>query len=885
MLHVKLTARVALLYAVHVSNTTYALLTTAPYSRITLGGTGGTKCARAVPPYTVGSGLEAVQCSDYHSGNDVGLRFVFDGNLIRLYADRELCVGSTSSRYGVIACHDSGGSIADGFKRWKVNPPRIETEFEDTNTYGWGLDRRGQQILFVRIYVTNKNHHWGKVDPTIKLLELDASNTCAEVPANHFSGGQIFAAECDLTNPNQRFIVHPNGALEVADGTKAPNGNGWCLDVYTSNTAQGAKWALHDCTSNLNQLFTFAGARIRWKHISTRVVGLDNPDAAKPLLGWYTDVADDFTKKWRPSLGEAQVMFTLENTNLCLDTSGGGQIKTAPCAVDPTETCSANPVDPAANGAQSFVLREGNTASAALVYADGSNKCATVSGSTLVPIDCNFEANQRFEISATGPFVKSKLNGQVFTSSNPIQLGAPTGLANQRWKMLPGRLPKCPYFCTTGHTCPTRGASVSSACYGRVCVSGMCDDDDAICCGADGIDTNCLNTRALEEDGLKEQSWCMMCTGQGTNGLKGLTGCSAPVAPRSDGFLPAVFTDTTNALTHVRCNYNNGNGGFNPVLSTGDINPDMEYLALTGAFVKFGTEKLLEAFPNLKHLDLAGSESPGFLFGEKAATWWTQLEHANVSTTTTLCTNGCFHTTLENMVSLRVLDMSHMGLGASSILNSLRTLESLEELYLNDNDLVNLPDNFFNNMLRLTKLRMRNNPMTATLPPVIYTRNTPFDCDVPPNVSPFDARTSSPTSSSPTGSPTAQPSTAPTAPTMYPSAAPTAPTLSPSESPSTSPTFTPTFAPSNFPTMTPTLSPTTEPTTTPAKSDDQLIVIIGGASAGLLMLVVVIVVLMRKRRKAGGSEGASTPMQGSFVASVGPKGVDTENPLFSIRSP
>jgi Leucine-rich repeat (LRR) protein len=133
-----------------------------------------------------------------------------------------------------------------------------------------------------------------------------------------------------------------------------------------------------------------------------------------------------------------------------------------------------------------------------------------------------------------------------------------------------------------------------------------------------------------------------------------------------------------------------------------------------------------------------------------------------------------------------VLDMSSMGLSDATKLESLKTLNSLEELYLNDNYLTSLPANFFDNMKKLTKLRVRSNPIETTLPPVIYTRVANFDCDVASGSTPAQSFTKSPTKSPtveqpsayPTSAPSKSPSTiAPTAPTSQPTS--TAPSVQP----------------------------------------------------------------------------------------------------------
>jgi Leucine-rich repeat (LRR) protein len=703
-----------------------------------------------------------------------------------------------------------------------------------------------------------------------KLLELDVSNLCAEAQRNstgdnHVDGGHIFAAKCDLNNLNQRFIFHSNGAIQVGDGTfeNVSSNRGWCLDAAGAD----AKLQMRSCNfGRSDQTFQVdtTSARIR---NADRVIGVDSVDAVKPLLGLYTNDAADSTMNWRPSLGNAQVMFKLavNNTNLCLDTSGG-EVKTAACVVDTREKCSRDPVDPAANIAQSFMLKDESN-SQSFVFADDSNRCMTNTESALIPMDCEFDQAQQFLISHHDNLIASRADNKVFTLNGAVASGTSMSMSpwnsakGQKWEMVSARVPKCPQLCSYGPTCPTINSNNEAAC-GGVCVMGVCEsaNDTAICCGKESIDTNCLNSMAKSVEGITIGNWCMICTGHGP---KGLTGCSTLVSPPGNLVFPSEFTGADGTLTHVRCSYDNRNENkIFPLSVKSEKNENLTYLALTGALAPILTSDLCLPFPNLVHLDLAGSAASGFLFGEKAARTWTQLEHVNVSTTTTLCNDGCFHLTLTEMKSLRVLDMSHMGLDSASALESLRTLTSLQELYLNHNSLKNLPDNFFDNMLELTKLRMRGNPMRTTLPEKIYKRTVKLDSDVNLGVVPADAFTAAPTTETPSATPSLpQPTSMPTTP------------------PSQAPTDTPTMPPTLNPTLMPSVKPSVAPTAGAASSGGSSIGVIIGVVIGLLILVVVgLVAFKRYKNKNGGTAGddgsAGGVTGGGAGAKNGSKNVD-----------
>jgi hypothetical protein len=369
---------------------------------------------------------------------ELRMRFIFHGDQIKLYTNPTLCIGWNAG-IRVTTCDAN-----DDYQRFRVdfNPNRIGWIVFQPSIWFWTGDI---------IHYTNSpaaGSAFFKHDPTVKHLELDASNTCAEAPRNdagdnHELFGQVFAAECDVVNVNQRFIFHPNGNIEIGDGTFYSTGSaGWCLDVAFSSTDEGTKFHIWSCNESGAQRFVVdaAAARIRYADRPNHVLGIDNPNAAVPLLGWYKDVTNDNTKKWRTSLGDAQVMFKLEGRNLCLDTSGG-QIKAATCTADTTLGCTPNPADLT----QSFVLHEGDKISATLVFADGSNHCVSVVGTDVVASECQFGTAQKFRIIGQGPYIASLVNNQVFTlgASNVVDIATWTAAENQRWAMLPASVPQC----------------------------------------------------------------------------------------------------------------------------------------------------------------------------------------------------------------------------------------------------------------------------------------------------------------------------------------------------------------------------------------------------------------------------------------------------------
>jgi hypothetical protein len=806
----------ALLCVLLYASTATALLKTTPYSRIQL----GKQCVTA-PSLTLGSDFVLGACPS--DGNDMNFRFIFeDTGLIRLYRSPTLCVG-WSSKLEVSTCT---GEPLQTFI-YELNPSRIRWVYYTASLWHWKTTK-----IDATVAGTDANTNFIKVDPTVKMLELDVSNVCAQVPVNtkggHYVGAQLFAAECDLDNVNQRFIFHNDGQIELGDGVRYDTSRGWCLDLALSGTADGTKLQTYLCYPGAPaQIFQVnaAGARISWKSDANRVIGLNDPDAATPLLGFYDDVANDFTKKWRPSLGEAQVMLKLtdESQNLCLDTTGG-VFRLATCIVDSAAVCSADPVDPSENYAQSFILRDGDRGASQLMYPDGSNNCVTVSGASVVPAECDSGSpeQQTFRFQA---YVGLGATAQVLTVG-ALAPGAGissttfvSGSKLQEWTLLPARLPKCAQICSFDSTCPTGQTSDSAAC-GGVCVTGMCGGaDDAICCGVDGVSTVCLDALAQDDTSLTIGNWCVFCKGHDE---KGVSECSAPVAV-TDNVLPKFYPGTSDLITHMRCSYNNNNNSPNPVIAwplvprsqtdkTNDIIfTDMKYLAVFGALAAIPTSELYVPYPNLQHLDLAGSDSAGFLFGEQAVLAWTDLEHVNARGAKKLCQSGCFHTSLAAMAKLRVLDMSHMDLDTPTMLESLKTLTSLEELHLNHNDLPSLPANFFDNMSQLTKLRMRNNPMHTTLPAELYTDG--FDCDVPQGVTPNDAITVAPTTEAPSRTPTRPQPT-------------TRPTEMPSGAPSQLPTLSPSFTPTLVPTLNPTLSPTQDSRASVLQVAGQLVLVV-----------------------------------------------------------
>jgi hypothetical protein len=129
-----------------------------PYSRIVLGGPGNAQCVRA-PTLTVGSLLQVVPCTEYVPENDMNLRFIFDGELIRLYAKPELCAGWSHSdrRVAVLPCvlSDDLRFIA------KVNPPRIQ--FVNFPTLVWRLSNNNNQVDFESFSPRKPRQQWTKV--------------------------------------------------------------------------------------------------------------------------------------------------------------------------------------------------------------------------------------------------------------------------------------------------------------------------------------------------------------------------------------------------------------------------------------------------------------------------------------------------------------------------------------------------------------------------------------------------------------------------------------------------------------------------------------------------------------------------------------------------
>jgi hypothetical protein len=205
------------------------------------------------------------------------------------------------------------------------------------------------------------SQRWTRVNPTIKLLELDAGNVCAETPTDASGNrviGQVFAAKCDLNSINQQFIMHPNGVIEVNDAPLLSNvDGGLCLAVMDGSLNDGASLQTMPCSSASDPNLAFTvdadAARIRWTAHPQRVLGGDTTDPNKPKLGFYVDTDGDRTQKWRPSLGDAAVMIKSATNDLCLDRS----FKAQPCAVKPSNTCSRNSDASSANADdQSFVL-------------------------------------------------------------------------------------------------------------------------------------------------------------------------------------------------------------------------------------------------------------------------------------------------------------------------------------------------------------------------------------------------------------------------------------------------------------------------------------------------------------------------------------------------
>jgi hypothetical protein len=727
-------------------------------------------------------------------------------------------------------------------------------------------------------HVTRLRQRWTTVNPTIKLLELDAGNVCAETPTdasgNHVVG-QLFAAKCDLSNINQQFIMHPNGAFEVNDGPLLSNvDGGMCLGVLGGSLKQGAALQTMPCSSASDPYMALIvdadAARMRWQAHPDRVLGIDTTSPSKPALGVYRYVKGDHTQKWRPSLGEAAVMIKNTDNDLCLDRF----FKAQTCTVKPSNTCSRNPeVNTANANDQAFVLRNGDASNVAIMAADGGNHCASVGGAEGAAVQvqwCDYRTDHWFKVNATEQSIASASSRMVFTLENDVMesntsvvINTGAKMLSQRWDVLPARQSKCARHCLQDGgdgSCPPFGVLDGGACSSGVCVEGLCGDEEgiygkkAICCGEHGIDRHCLNARANRGDGVTKDNWCMACSGNDDHG--GLTGCKTPAKLPSNGQLPTTGT-------HLRCSFDNANdinvqAGLH---ENQDLNNDLTYLAITGREASIKPSKLHKSFPNLKHLDMAGSAASGFLLDSDTVESWKQLEHLNVSECTKLCEyTSCFHTNLGVMKRLRVLDMSSMGLSVATKLDSLRTLNSLEELYLNDNQLESLPANFFDNMLKLTKLRLRGNPISTQLPAQIYTRVPNFDCDVAPHQTPDTPFTKSPTAlptvEQPSAFPTFAPSKNPTTP------APTAPTSQPTST-----------APSAHPTSVkePAVPTTRSPSVASAAAGDNTLVFALAGVAAVVIVIVIVAVVMIKKKKAAEAAGIMHTESSAIAAVVADK--------------
>jgi hypothetical protein len=172
---------------------------------------------------------------------------------------------------------------------------------------------------------------------------------------------------------------------------------------------------------------------------------------------------------------------------------------------------------------------------------------------------------------------------------------------------------------------------------------------------------------------------------------------------------------------------------------------------------------------------------------------WSQLEYLNVSTSSNLCRDNCFHGDLSTMTNLQVLDISHIGFSKTTEFAKIAQLKGLKELYLNNNPLTTVPANLFESLSSLTKLRIAETDIAQALPDSLYAR-AGFDCDVPQGSSPDGRYTPKPSTATPTMPfPTESPTTA------SPSANP--PTKSPTNenekgSPTRKPVIQPTKAPS-----------------------------------------------------------------------------------------
>lgn len=331
------------------------------------------------------------------------------------------------------------------------------------------------------------------------------------------------------------------------------------------------------------------------------------------------------------------------------------------------------------------------------------------------------------------------------------------------------------------------------------CVEGFHGDGDygpkGVCCGSTGVNVECVATIHDESSDL----WCMVCTGHSSFGLQG---CSKPAdMADTDTSLPQYLPS---GASHLVCK-NDVPGGWKTEIDRLKPNSNLKYLSLHGSkFSIYLMENLHEKFKYLEHLDLsAASQSIGrevkhFIVSSNIA--WLELQYLNMSSVEIGCAlqeSKCFHNALQiQLPKLRVLDLSAMKMTSPVSLIGVQFLDTLEELYLNDNGLEALPDNFFNDLIKLTKLRIRGNNIMGSLPNAIYERATPLDCDVPRGAT--VAGTSSPTTPYPTAVRTKAPTKITANPTKMPTRSPLgenethAPSMNPSVTLVTSAPVTPT---------------------------------------------------------------------------------------------
>lgn len=399
--------------------------------------------------------------------------------------------------------------------------------------------------------------------------------------------------------------------------------------------------------------------------------------------------------------------------------------------------------------------------------------------------------------------------------------------------------------CRTERSCSTSG---SATCPGdefacedaQFCVEGLCGDgpEKGMCCGSTNIDTECVGVYANTQ--LSLSNWYMLCEDHSDFGLHG---CTQPTALPADGTFPT-------GGSHLVCENDDlassdGNFDFGNGATVGGVDGNVTYLSLRGGRISASVKQVQDKFPNLKHLDLSGIDTRENLILSSRVNW-TELAFLDVSGLRFGCTGfspaiNCFHSTLTPIVpKLRVLDISNMGMTEAIQVKGVASISTLEELYMNDNGLETLDEDFFSKLTSLTKLRIRGNNIPGTLPPTLYKDG--FDCDVREGAEIIG--TATPTTPNPSLSPTK---------TKFPS-------LSPSKAPSTAPSSAPSKQPTLQPTSQPTLL-TQAPSKESSSAESSPVGIIAGSVVGVGVLAAVAVVVMMKKKKdrmtthMGASEG------------------------------